>query len=106
MKYICEKCNKQFLQKGHYIRHINRKNDCTDEIKQDKIDNNLTCERCNKTFSSRTSKWRHQKKYCKSINMEEEIDCLKKRIKELSKVKSTINIKNTIVNSSRKKPAY
>lgn len=97
MKYKCEKCNKEFLQRGHYMRHINRKTDCSMiDVKLEKQEDNLTCERCNKTFSSRTSKWRHQKKYCKPVSMEEEIVSLKKKITELSKKKSTINIKNTI----------
>lgn len=32
-KYICEKCGKEFKQKGHYITHLNRKNPCIDELK-------------------------------------------------------------------------
>jgi len=28
VKYTCEKCGKEFNQKGHYTRHINKKKTC------------------------------------------------------------------------------
>ena len=28
VKYSCEKCGKEFTQKGHYTKHINKKNPC------------------------------------------------------------------------------
>jgi hypothetical protein len=31
VKYICEKCGKEFTQKGHYTTHINKKNPCVYE---------------------------------------------------------------------------
>lgn len=31
VKYSCEKCGKEFGQKGHYSAHINRKNPCVIE---------------------------------------------------------------------------
>ena len=30
--YKCSRCNKTFKQKGHYTRHINRKNKCIDYL--------------------------------------------------------------------------
>jgi DNA (cytosine-5)-methyltransferase 1 len=32
-KYTCEKCEKEFKQKCHYVRHINKKNSCNLESK-------------------------------------------------------------------------
>ena len=32
-KYTCEKCGKDFKQKGHYATHINKKNPCINELK-------------------------------------------------------------------------
>jgi hypothetical protein len=32
-KYICEKCGKDFKQKGHYTTHLNKKNPCVNELK-------------------------------------------------------------------------
>ena len=33
VKYSCEKCGKEFSQKGHYTQHINKKNPCVHESK-------------------------------------------------------------------------
>lgn len=35
--YSCEKCGKQFNQKGHYNKHINKKNPCINETKLKEI---------------------------------------------------------------------
>ena len=32
-KYTCEKCGKEFKQKGHYTTHLNKKNPCVNELK-------------------------------------------------------------------------
>jgi len=37
VKYSCEKCGKDFTQKGHYTNHINKKNPCVFERKIDEI---------------------------------------------------------------------
>ena len=31
--YSCEKCGKEFSQKGHYTKHLNKKNPCINESK-------------------------------------------------------------------------
>ena len=33
VSYSCEKCGKEFSQKGHYTRHLNKKNPCVVESK-------------------------------------------------------------------------
>jgi len=38
VKYICPKCNKEFIQKGDYIRHKNKKYPC---VTQDEVDKQL-----------------------------------------------------------------
>jgi len=37
VKYACEKCGKEFQQKGHYSRHINKKEPCIQESKLNAI---------------------------------------------------------------------
>lgn len=37
VKYICEKCGKEFTQKGHYTKHINKKNPCVYESQNSEI---------------------------------------------------------------------
>ena len=46
--YSCEKCGKEFSQKGHYTKHLNRKNPCVveskvkeilDKVVEDKLEN-------------------------------------------------------------------
>ncbi len=32
-KYTCEKCGREFKQKGHYTTHLNKKNPCVNELK-------------------------------------------------------------------------
>ena len=39
VKYSCERCGKEFKQKGHYMKHLQRKTPC-DNIK-DTIESNL-----------------------------------------------------------------
>jgi DNA (cytosine-5)-methyltransferase 1 len=36
-KYTCEKCGKEFKQKGHYTTHLNKKYPCVNELKIKKI---------------------------------------------------------------------
>ena len=42
VKYSCEKCGKEFSQKGYYTKHLNKKKPCVVESKVkdmlDKID--------------------------------------------------------------------
>jgi len=37
VKYNCEKCGKEFTQKGHYTKHLNKKNPCIYENKLEEI---------------------------------------------------------------------
>ena len=37
VNYICEKCNKEFKQKGHYLDHLNKKFPCKQINKNSEI---------------------------------------------------------------------
>ena len=65
--YECDNCKKTFNQKGHYMRHLNRKYPCkkteqnlnlTDysinEIHIPKLEYNNTCIYCKKTYSTKS----------------------------------------------------
>lgn len=78
--YKCERCLKEFKQKGHYMRHINRKFLCekvnnqleyysTDGINIPKMEYSTEnkCEYCNKIYSTKYNLNKHKKK-CKFKN--------------------------------------
>ena len=37
VKYICEKCGKEFTQKGHYTNHLNKKNPCVIDNRMEEV---------------------------------------------------------------------
>jgi len=45
--YSCEKCGKQFSQKGHYNTHINKKLPCVNEMKLKEIIETVVNEKLN-----------------------------------------------------------
>ena len=47
VKYCCEQCGKEFTQKGHYTKHINKKNKCVNEIKIKEIIEKVVTEKMN-----------------------------------------------------------
>ena len=47
VKYSCEKCGKEFTQKGHYTKHINKKNPCVIESKVKEIIEKVVSEKIN-----------------------------------------------------------
>ena len=79
-KYKCERCNKEFVYKNDYTRHIERKNPCkitspkntkpvpkSTEIKND-MDNDMDCIKCNycgTVFTRGSSLTRHIDGRCK-----------------------------------------
>ena len=64
--YQCNKCKKMFNLKGNYSQHLNRKKSCIQinsfqiTIQQPEI-TNLQCMSCQKSFSSKYCKDRHEK---------------------------------------------
>jgi DNA modification methylase len=47
VKYSCEKCGKDFTQKGHYTKHVNKKNPCVMESKVKEIIEKVIVEKMN-----------------------------------------------------------
>ena len=47
VKYSCEKCGKEFTQKSHYTKHINKKNPCVTESKVKEIIEKVVAEKMN-----------------------------------------------------------
>ena len=45
VKYSCEKCGKQFTQKGHYTKHTTKKNPCVFESKIEEIIEKVVAEK-------------------------------------------------------------
>ncbi len=58
--YKCSKCDKEFVYKNDYRRHINRKNPC----KKKKSIENLQCDKCNRTYYSIYTLKRHMENSC------------------------------------------
>ena len=61
-KYVCELCNKKFLDKTKYTKHKNRKTTCNNQI----ANVNNTCSKCKKNFKSYQTLYRHSKS-CENI---------------------------------------
>jgi hypothetical protein len=97
VNYICIKCNKIFLLRGDYLRHINKKKPCIIEnnitinnnnlftteillyndnnqtviIGEDK--NNNQCEYCGKDYTRKDNLMRHIIRHCKKIKEQNQI---------------------------------
>ncbi len=65
MKYVCEKCKKEFLCKQAYDRHLLRITDCSEDTR-DRLENKeYICEFCKKGFTEKRNLQRHIKIFCK-----------------------------------------
>jgi predicted RNase H-like nuclease (RuvC/YqgF family) len=76
--FVCEKCNKNFLQKSAYTSHIMRLNPC---IKDNTIIN--SCEYCKKIYSTKY-KLKNHLNICKKKKIFD--DCNQLQIEELKKM--------------------
>lgn len=104
VEYKCERCHYITTKKSSYNNHLNRKNSCkaihsTITIKEllDKLNTQkegYICNKCNKVFKTRQSKYQHQKR-CKMdlvVKKEEEENILlrlENRIRELEQNQKT-----------------
>lgn len=93
VKHVCEKCNKSFEKKSHFIQHLNKKKSCieTNKEKPKKSSeilnlpqnsskqpqkpsqkNNYNCSFCNKMFTRNDNLYRHVNNACKIRKQQEE----------------------------------
>jgi site-specific DNA-methyltransferase (adenine-specific) len=88
VNYSCEKCGKEFTQKGHYTKHLNKKNPCVVESKVKKILDKVLEEKLNKIdLLNKTN----EKEIAITINNQNTIDFQNTDEKEIA-----INNENTI----------
>ena len=85
VNYTCEKCNKEFTKKCHYLTHVNKKKPCETSpiiltppieilIKNENNINNdiLCCDFCGLVFNRKDNLKRHMEKFCKVKKIKEE----------------------------------
>lgn len=74
--YSCENCSKEFKTKKGMIYHVKNKI-CMKKKHQ--------CEHCNVKFSKINSYYRHRKNYCKVVKIQDNMNDLMEKFKELEK---------------------
>jgi uncharacterized C2H2 Zn-finger protein len=88
--FNCSLCNKEFKYESELNRHKNRKTGCN------KNDDDFNCQICNSNFKyecdylRHTETKKHIKNYNKSINVDNNINCIKKDL-DLNEFKNKIN---------------
>ena len=65
--HVCDKCNKEFNKKDHYINHLMKKNECNTNLKNKY--HMFNCKNCDQSFSRNRNLTRHLKT-CKMENCE------------------------------------
>ena len=66
VKYSCEKCGKEFTQKGHYTKHTTKKNPCVFESKIEEIIEKVVAEKMikiNYDYKNRKRRQDSEKQY-------------------------------------------
>ena len=104
-KYVCDRCNYETYQKSNFIRHLNNKIVCepiNSNISRDDIkaryekNKTISCDQCNKTYTTRQGLHAHKKKcHPKQNSSQEKISNLEQTILEQNKVIESL--KNKIV---------
>jgi hypothetical protein len=61
MLYQCNKCKKEFPTKQSYEKHLQRKNECSEETKSKLENKEFCCNFCNKGFTEKKNLLRHLK---------------------------------------------
>lgn len=97
VKYSCEKCGKEFAQKGHYNNHVNKKNPCIYDSKIAEIIDKAVA----KKFDDMTSSTNSIVEPCITLeepmtvsNEDKEISCEKTTLQLLEDCLKKISIKN------------
>jgi hypothetical protein len=112
-KYICKRCGYKATQKQNLKNHLQKKKECESlyenisrEILLKELEKKITtlnCNKCNKIFSSRQSKWTHEQncKYNKDINEElKELKEMLNKVIETQNKQELIGNNNTLINSN------
>ena len=79
MVYQCETCDKEFISKTDFTRHIARKFKCDPDRNANKTEIEYVCIQCSKIFTRKYNLNIHIKQYCK----DKEIYLLRKKMDEL-----------------------
>ena len=77
VKYSCEKCGKEFTQKGHYTKHTTKKNPCVFESKMEEMIEKVVAKKINeliKTENDDTCNVEEQSRKAVKIIREEGLD--------------------------------
>ena len=82
--FFCEKCNYETTNKGNYTKHLKTKKHQTDDERK--------CSKCQKTYKSRQSLWKHQQN-CKNMDTNQLLIHLINQNNELQK--QVINLSST-----------
>lgn len=75
--YKCDKCDKIFVHKNDYNKHINKKKPCNKNNKAEETNKEIKkyqCNRCNKQFTWKYTLYRHEQKYCNKDNHQNNVD--------------------------------
>ena len=105
MKYICESCNYETCDLSNFVKHKNTKKheqkvqniqknklSIFSEHKSEHKSEQFLCNKCGKTFTTKTSMYRHKREYCEynKINLLEDKSILKETIDKLEKQNQTL----------------
>jgi hypothetical protein len=95
MEFACSVCEYTSYIKTDVVRHINRKRNCGEGVKEIiEIPIEIICEYCKKNFSTKAHLNDHIKKFCKLKQK-----ALEERIKELERENRKLRNKPTTVNN-------
>lgn len=115
VKYTCERCNKEYSKKSHYLDHINRKYPCVitnnnfieahnNDIRQQvpPPKKEFKCEECNKVFTRKDALKRHTSaKTCqKNKNYIDEIKQIRLDVDELKRLSLAEHQNQSITNNT------
>lgn len=125
VNYKCLRCGYTTHIKTIFFRHMNRKTICPPiledisieqnrdyyfpNIKELSKNDNHICSYCQKTFSSYSSRWRHEKKYCKKTQKKDQsnmLELVKLLNDQLKDTKKELNKRDKQIDALIKKTGF